>query len=845
MKKITSLLLGALMILASFCAVIPAGAAPSGTPINTPEDFKNMSADGTYYLNADITITETYDKGKDKPFIGTLDGNGHTVTVSVPMFKQMNGTVKNLIIVGEINVKLSNKAHIGALAQQSKGATVDNVTNKANITVTQTGGNEGRVGGIIGRLNGHSDAPHAAIITNCINEGNVTGCGSVGGIVGGSYDDTLFENCINKGNVNNTAGVKSCFAGGGIYGYSGSAAVTVKNCINTGDVVSALHAGGVAGDAKKSITVINCTNNGDISLSSTAKSDFDAAAGGIVGFALDKTGCTVALTVKNCVNNGDVTGYIAGTADGRAAGIIGYTYQCGTVPVVAKNCINNGTIKAGNQGGGIIGYVYGSSSTFATIDSCINNGDVYAGQFASEFLAYSNQNKTVLSNSVGVGKLYALDEGKTVRLAMVGMSGGDISKYTMTNLFIADGGTTTLLSWANDDINAKNRVELNENTALGKDYSSTVKAITRGELTPEFIAAANEAVGSELFALRNGKVEFATLSVGAGEAELEGVYISDPSISVVEGKTVTVNTFFNPFGASADLEWSVNDNTIATVANGVVTGVAVGETTVTVTCGNLSDTCTVTVTERIPMTGLTLDKTALTIKVGSSGTLTATFVPENTTDDGTVVWSSDSESVATVADGVVTAVAEGTAKITATCGDFTAECVVTVESASCQHKNTITEGYHAPNHVKQWAGESGTTTCLDCGDVIGENVKLAPTAHKAGKTYTYDEKEHWKVCTYAGCTAEVKNTRGAHTYNDAGACTVCGYGADGTVRGDLNADGKVTSDDAVYLLKHSLFGAGQYPVSQNVDFNKDGKVTSEDAVYLLKYTLFGSTYPLD
>jgi uncharacterized protein YjdB len=62
--------------------------------------------------------------------------------------------------------------------------------------------------------------------------------------------------------------------------------------------------------------------------------------------------------------------------------------------------------------------------------------------------------------------------------------------------------------------------------------------------------------------------------------------------------------------------------------------------------------------------------------------LTATVAPEDATDK-TVTWSSDKTSVATVdATGKVTAVAAGEATITATAGDKTATCKVTVKEAS-------------------------------------------------------------------------------------------------------------------------------------------------------------------
>ena len=61
--------------------------------------------------------------------------------------------------------------------------------------------------------------------------------------------------------------------------------------------------------------------------------------------------------------------------------------------------------------------------------------------------------------------------------------------------------------------------------------------------------------------------------------------------------------------------------------------------------------------------------------------------------------------------------------------------------------------------------------------------------------------------------------------------------------GDYDGDGEVTSDDAVYLLRHTLFSA-QYPLQGYADLDGDGEVTSDDAVYLLRHTLFPDSYPL-
>ncbi len=82
----------------------------------------------------------------------------------------------------------------------------------------------------------------------------------------------------------------------------------------------------------------------------------------------------------------------------------------------------------------------------------------------------------------------------------------------------------------------------------------------------------------------------------------------------------------------------------------------------------------------VPATGVTLDKTELSLTEGESATLTATVEPENATDK-TIVWTSSDNAVATVENGVVTAVKAGTATITAACGSAKAECTVTVSAA--------------------------------------------------------------------------------------------------------------------------------------------------------------------
>jgi len=111
-----------------------------------------------------------------------------------------------------------------------------------------------------------------------------------------------------------------------------------------------------------------------------------------------------------------------------------------------------------------------------------------------------------------------------------------------------------------------------------------------------------------------------------------------------------------------------------------------GDNTITVTdnqftmpASNVTVTATFTA---IAVTGVTLNKTSTSISVGETETLTATVAPANALNKE-ITWTSSNTSVATVSEGVVTAVAAGSATITVTTtdGNFTATCAVTVVTA--------------------------------------------------------------------------------------------------------------------------------------------------------------------
>ncbi|MDE6017813.1 MAG: Ig-like domain-containing protein [Muribaculaceae bacterium] len=152
----------------------------------------------------------------------------------------------------------------------------------------------------------------------------------------------------------------------------------------------------------------------------------------------------------------------------------------------------------------------------------------------------------------------------------------------------------------------------------------------------------------------------------------------DETAQVEPGKTVQLTPSYEPENAlNNKFVWSSSDEEVATVdQEGVVTGVAAGECTITVAViGDETIKAECKVTVGVSATAISLDVKEKGIHVGEEFKLTAQLTPENTTDK--ITWTSDNENIATVDEaGNVTAKAIGKATITATCGSFSATCNV-------------------------------------------------------------------------------------------------------------------------------------------------------------------------
>ena len=247
-----------------------------------------------------------------------------------------------------------------------------------------------------------------------------------------------------------------------------------------------------------------------------------------------------------------------------------------------------------------------------------------------------------------------------------------------TSTSIQVGGTETLTATVSPKDAANKKVTWkSSNAAIASvDANGKVTGVKAGEAT---ITVTTE---------DGGKTATCKVTVSDKEIKVTGVKLNKSETSLLVGGNETLTATVLPEDATnQNVTWKSDKPEIATVdANGKVTAVKVGEATITVTTedGGKTATCKVTVSETsVAVTGVTLNKTALTLNIGASETLSATVAPADATNKK-VTWKSSDAAVATVdTNGKVTAVKAGEATITVTTEDgsgVSGSCTVTVLS---------------------------------------------------------------------------------------------------------------------------------------------------------------------
>ena len=163
------------------------------------------------------------------------------------------------------------------------------------------------------------------------------------------------------------------------------------------------------------------------------------------------------------------------------------------------------------------------------------------------------------------------------------------------------------------------------------------------------------------------------------------VTLDSTSMSLVEAESQRLTATVSPSNAeNKTVIWTSSNSSVASVKDGVVTAMKAGNAAITVKTddGGKTATCKVTVKAKVyPVKSVSLNKTSYELTEGDEFTLGATVKPDNATNKN-VTWSSSNTSVASVKEGVVTAMKAGNATITVKTDDGgkTATCEVTVNA---------------------------------------------------------------------------------------------------------------------------------------------------------------------
>lgn len=240
--------------------------------------------------------------------------------------------------------------------------------------------------------------------------------------------------------------------------------------------------------------------------------------------------------------------------------------------------------------------------------------------------------------------------------------------------------------------------------------------------------------------------------------DCDTITLSETSITLTDKSQHDITATVTPESCTYEISWSSEDDAVVTIDNGGhMTAVANGTTNIIATCGSKSASCSVTVSleeANVPCTSIQLNSDTLTFTESGSQTLTSTVTPENTTD--TIIWSSDNESVATVSNGIVTAVGNGSCTITATCGNYSDTCSVEVS------------GIVESDWTVEWNGETdslpvGMTANENCTFVLNDTTgkyELTTTTSKSEANVQIDDSVGKGILEIEFETSNIKSGTG-------------------------------------------------------------------------------------
>ena len=459
-----------------------------------------------------------------------------------------------------------------------------------------------------------------------------------------SYDAATFTLTLNEAEITNnqTVNVAEGYTyDGSVIAFSQTADVSLKIALQGDSTITGT--GGIRVDSK--------TGNASLSIK------------GPGSLNVEPKGSNSGITLCSSKNtNLDIVGADVTASSPAQYGV--YLISSTDASSTSTITVNNGSLTTGGNGNVGI-YYYWSGTSNAGTSSLTVSGNAVVDTRNSQIMA---QNKETVVQ-VGAGS-----DGNG-GIVFNGKSGTVYGNVTLQgNLEISEGESLNIPEGASltvpEDVTLTNKGDV---TTTG-----------RGTLT------------------NNGKIE----NSGTLPSNIKG--IAPPRITTTSPlASGTVGTAYSSVTLEASCNptsWEITEGFLPAdltldKSTGVISGTPTANGTFNFTVkatndgGSDSKSLSITISQaaNVSVESVSLDKTILTLTEGGTAQLTATVEPSNATNKN-VTWSSNNESVATVdASGVVTAVAPGTAAITATADGKSATCTVTVTAKPSPDRPVITK----------------------------------------------------------------------------------------------------------------------------------------------------------
>ena len=655
-------------------------------------------------------------------FRGILDGNGHKVsnmminrpnTNNIGLFGY-TGTGAEIKNLGVVDCNITGREGVGGLV----GAGFGPITN-CYVTGTVTG-TSGRVGGLVGENSNDGN------LINCYAEVTVMADSIAGGLVGLNLNNTITD-CYATGNVTATlrndvggligrnyqADITNSYATGDVEGglqgtgglIGGGTGAKIIDCHATGNVTAAVgsvYAGGLIGASGQDTEITNCYATGTVTVTG------GLCVGGLVGnngvtpiknsYATgavegkDYVGGLVGLVQSASVESSHATGAVTGA--GIVGGLIGWNYSASTTTSYATGTVTGSTERIGgfigeNQdspisasyatgnvfgtGGLAVGGFAGFSHTSASITNSYSTGTVEGTSATGGFVG-ANQTGATIAN--GYARLYNTSyigsdpNSQEANVSSVEDLLGDLASLPSGHWDVSDnnypyltaaGLTRNVITFTGVTIDP---ITVNHGIIANAPTVPSAPAGYDRALSAEYDFATPLTADVTLTVTTTAKAYKITLKGNGGEINGGSEYDHPVTYGALIGAFPAATLTGYAFAGWYDAPGGGNEY----------------EDDPAVTTYDIIGDMTLYAYWTRPVDNISLNKTSTLIEKGLTETLIATITPSDATIT-TIIWTTDDATVATVSSsGVVTAIAEGTAIITATTldGNKTAICTITV-----------------------------------------------------------------------------------------------------------------------------------------------------------------------